>query len=266
MAMRDSLRLAPGFPPLALGLSILAWGALLTMDASPYGRYIHRGTWGTIGLGATLCVAVPGASWLAALVAYTIGWIVMTAAMMLPTTLPLTRIFDRMTADRSDRKILRWLLLCGYLAAWCGFGMAAYGLDWMLHATLTGDPWLARHPALPGALVLAMAGGFQFSALKYHCLDRCRTPLGFVLSRWHGRRPWRDALYLGLAHGVYCVGCCWALMLIMFGVGMGNLGWMLALGLAMAVEKNHTWGRRIATPLGVALLLLACVVLVDDFV
>ena len=76
--------------------------------------------------------------------------------------------------------------------------------------------------------MLAVAGVFQFSRLKYHCLDKCRTPLGFVTSHWHGPRPQRESFMLGLAHGMFCVGCCWALMLLMFLVGMGNMAWMFS--------------------------------------
>jgi predicted metal-binding membrane protein len=254
------------FPPLALSLAGLAWVLLLGLDASPYGRYLHHGDWGAVGLGAAICAAVPGGTWLAPLMTYVTGWLLMTAAMMLPTTLPLTRIFDRMVAGRSDGALLQSLLVMGYLVAWSGFGMAAYALDRALHAGLSGWAWLGRHPEMPGAMVMAVAGGFQFSRLKYHCLDKCRTPLGFITSRWHGPKPWREAFWLGLSHGGYCVGCCWALMLVMFFVGMGNLGWMLVFGLVMAVEKNHSWGRRIAAPLGGALLIFTCMVLLRDMV
>jgi len=111
---------------------------------------------------------------------------------------------------------------------------------------LHGD-WVA-------AAVLVGAGLFQFSALKYRCLDQCRTPFGFVTARWHGRAPLREALRLGVDHGLFCVGCCWALMLVMFVVGVGSIGWMLALAAVMAAEKNLPWGARLRTPVGVALV------------
>jgi predicted metal-binding membrane protein len=102
--------------------------------------------------------------------------------------------------------------------------------------------------------MLLLAGGFQFSRLKYRCLDKCRAPLSFVMERWRGRNELRNALLLGIDHGIFCVGCCWALMLLMFGVGVGNVGWMLSLGALMAVEKNMPWGRKVSRPLGLALL------------
>ena len=107
---------------------------------------------------------------------------------------------------------------------------------------------------------MALAGLFQFSELKYRCLDKCRTPLSFVIERWRGRAERWNALRLGLHHGLFCLGCCWALMLLMFVVGAGSVGWMLVLGAVMAVEKNLPWGRRLAVPLGIILLVWAGVV------
>lgn len=245
------------FPPLALGLVALSWITLLVWEASPYGRYLNHGDWTALGLGAAICAAVPGGAWLVPGLLYAGGWLLMSAAMMLPTALPLIRLFDRMIAIRPDRARLHFLLIAGYMLAWAGFGVAAHALDRALHAGLGGWDWLATHAWVPGAMVLAGAGAFQFSALKYHCLDKCRTPLGFLMGHWQGARPARESFILGLAHGAYCVGCCWALMLLMFVVGTGSLGWMFLLALIMALEKNHPWGRHLAAPLGGALLAAA---------
>jgi predicted metal-binding membrane protein len=247
-------------PPIALGLAGLSWVTLLAWEASPYSRYLNHGDWSTLGLGTAICAAVPGGTWLVPLLLYAGGWVLMSAAMMLPTALPLIRLFDRMIATRTDRARLHVLLIGGYLLAWGGFGIAAHILDQALHWGLGDWVWLAANPWVPGATMLALAGAFQFSALKYHCLDKCRTPLGFIMSHWHGPRPLREAFTLGVAHGVYCVGCCWALMLLMFVIGTGNIGWMFALGLLMAMEKNHAWGRRMAAPLGASLLVSAALI------
>src|SRR5205085_364555 len=101
-----------------------------------------------------------------------------------------------------------------------------------------------------------------FSSLKYRCLDKCQTPLSFVITHWRGRAPRWQAFRLGAAHGLFCVGCCWALMLLMFAFGMGSLGWMLLLAAVMAIEKNLPWGRRLSAPLGIALLAWAAFVVV----
>jgi predicted metal-binding membrane protein len=103
---------------------------------------------------------------------------------------------------------------------------------------------------------------FQFSSLKYRCLEKCRTPFSFVVERWRGKSPSIDALKLGASHGAFCVGCCWALMLLMFVVGSSSLGWMLVLAAIMAVEKNVPGGRRISTPVGIALIVWAATLVI----
>jgi predicted metal-binding membrane protein len=139
---------------------------------------------------------------------------------------------------RENRTSLHALLIGGYLLIWASFGVVAHLLDQTLHWQLGNWTWFAMHPRAPAAAVLAVAGAFQFSRLKYRCLDKCRTPLNFIMSHWHGPRPAWESFNLGVAHGVYCVGCCWALMLLMFVVGTGNIGWMLALGLLLVAKKS----------------------------
>jgi predicted metal-binding membrane protein len=90
--------------------------------------------------------------------------------------------------------------------------------------------------------------------LKYRCLERCRTPFAFVNARWHGRKPYREAFRIGFDHGVFCVGCCWALMLVMFATGVGSLLWMLALTAVMVAEKTSRAGARLVRPIGVTLV------------
>jgi hypothetical protein len=134
------------------------------------------------------------------------------------------------------------------LAVWLAFGVAAHLVDAGVRWAAAGSGWFVAHGAFVGAAVLAGAGLFQWSALKYRCLDECRTPFGFVASRWHGVSPAREALRIGIDHGIFCVGCCWALMLTMFVVGIGSVGWMLALAALMAAEKNLPFGRHLRTP------------------
>jgi predicted metal-binding membrane protein len=260
--MSGSRRLLAGgaFPPLALALVALSWITLLLWDAGPYGRYLDHGDWTSLGLAGAICRALPAGGILLPGLLYVAGWSVMSSAMMLPTALPLIRQFDRMVAARPDRTALHGLLIAGYLLAWGGFGVAAHVLDAGLHLLLAGSAWLARNAWVPAVVVMAGAGAFQFSRLKYRCLDACRTPFSFIASHWHGPSPHREAFGLGLAHGLYCVGCCWALMLLMFVVGTGSVGWMLVLGLIMAMEKNHPWGRHLAKPLGGALLSVAAII------
>jgi len=115
-------------------------------------------------------------------------------------------------------------------------------------------PFLEVNAWLFGVAVLTVAGWFQFSSLKYRCLEKCRAPFSFLSQHWRGTGQNAQAFLLGAHHGLFCVGCCWALMLLMFAVGTGNVGWMMGLGTIMAIEKNMSWGRRLSTPLGVGLL------------
>jgi predicted metal-binding membrane protein len=248
------------FVPIAGMLTGMAWVALWLWEQSPYGRYLDHPRWTDSGLAAALCQALPAGDVILPALLYAGGWLSMTAVMMLPTALPLFRLFDRLVQPRPDRTMLMALLVAGYLAVWAGFGIAAHLLDAAIHVGVRQSEWLMLNGWAIGAAVLAGAGLFQFSRLKYHCLDKCRTPFGFIAQRWHGPHPLQSALRLGLDHGVYCVGCCWAIMLLMFVVGTGNVGWMLALGAVMAVEKNMPWGRNLSRPLGGALLAIAAIV------
>jgi predicted metal-binding membrane protein len=178
----------------------------------------------------------------------------MSAAMMLPTTFPLLDVFRRLTQGRADRGLLMALLIAGYIGVWGLFGLVAHVVDIGLYQIVRDSTWLTFNGWVFGAAVLALAGLFQFSSLKYHCLHQCRTPTSFVLGHWRGHDERRQSFLLGVHHGFYCVGCCWALMLLMFVVGTGNIGWMFVLGAVMAAEKNLTWGRYLSVPLGVALI------------
>jgi predicted metal-binding membrane protein len=257
--------LEPRRPLLLLlgGLIALAWLALALWELSPHARYLDHGTWTELGVGAWLCRAVPAGPVLVPALLYALGWVLMIAAMMLPTTLPLLGIFERLTETRSDRSALLATLIAGYLLAWLGFGVAAHAVDYGLHDLAAGLPWLGFNGWLVGAAVLAMAGAFQFSRLKYACLDKCRTPFSFVNQHWRGAAAYRQSFRIGLSHGLFCVGCCWAIMLLMFVVGTGSIGWMLALGAIMAVEKNVSWGRRLSAPLGVVLLGWASFIVIE---
>jgi len=236
------------FLPILSSLVVLAWATLWIWEQSPYGRYLNHGQLAEFGGGGIAdSVLLPA-------ILYVAGWTLMTVAMMLPTSFPLFEIFRRLTRRRSDHMALTTLLIGGYLSAWVAFGAAAHAFDWILHQVFDQSIWLQSNAWVFGAGTLLVAGGFQFTDLKYRCLDKCRTPLSFVMQHWRGSHAHRQAFRLGVSHGLFCVGCCWALMLLMFAVGTGNVGWMLALGAVMAIEKNMPWGRMLSTPLGVALL------------
>ncbi len=244
---------------LVTGLVACAWLTLWLWSASPYARYLNHGGWAEGAL-AALCRAFPQGEWFVPAALYAGGWVLMIAAMMLPTTLPILEMFRRITAGRVDQNHLLRLVVIGYLAAWTGFGLLAHIVDGALLGFAAKFAWIDFNGWAVGAFVLGIAGIFQFSALKYRCLEKCHTPFGFIVERWRGTAPGREALRLGFDHGVFCIGCCWALMLLMFVVGTGSIGWMLALAAVMAAEKNLRSGKRLRTPLGVGLIVCAGIV------
>lgn len=251
----DARRHRRVFLPLLLALIGLAWALLWAWSLSPYAAYLAHGDWVAEGPVAALCQALPGGSLLVPALLTALAWLLMSSAMMLPTTLPLFEVLARLTQRRADRGRLLALLGLGYLLAWGLFGLLVHGLHGLLLAGIDRLPLLARHAWLLGVASLAAAGAFQFSRLKYLCLEQCRTPLSFAMAHWHGGpHPGRQAFVLGAHHGLFCIGCCWALMLLMFIVGMGHLGWMLLLAALMALEKNFAWGRHVSQPLGWLLL------------
>lgn len=167
-----------------------------------------------------------------------------------------------LAAARANAAPLLATVVAGYLSVWIAFGLAVQAANRYLAQPLLDLPWVAERPWLPAVSILTLAGLFQFSSLKYACLEKCRTPLSFIASHWHGGNEYRQAFRIGAGHGVYCVGCCWSLMLLMFLTGAGNLVWMLLLGVVMALEKNFPWGKKVGKPIGAALLLAAaCVAL-----
>jgi predicted metal-binding membrane protein len=122
--------------------------------------------------------------------------------------------------------------LCPCISGWSGLAAA---LQWVLHACLLLSPRVALTSALAGGALLVLAGLYQISPWKYACLTRCQSPLGFMLTHWREGR--RGALQMGSAHGAYCVGCCWALMVLLFVGGVMNLSWIAALAVLVLLEK-----------------------------
>ncbi|MBI4736486.1 MAG: DUF2182 domain-containing protein [candidate division NC10 bacterium] len=230
------------FATLMVVLVALAWLTLWVWGRSPYARFLsHHQLAEVRGGGALMLVFVA-------------GWTVMIVAMMLPTSLPLVTLFHTIVRRRPDARQLVILLVAGYLGIWTLFGLLVYAGDWVLHEAVERSPWLEANAWVIGAATLVLAGVYQFTPLKYRCLDKCRSPLSFIMEHWQGERDHAQAFGLGVHHGIFCVGCCWSLMLLMFAVGIGNLGWMLVLGMLMGMEKNMPWGRRLSAPLGAVLV------------
>ena len=195
--------------------------------------------------------------WPAALAVFLASWQVMTVAMMLPSSLPLVYMMIYATRRQRRPRLTLATFLAGYAAVWSAFAVAAFLGDGLVHRLAGSWPCLDEHPWMVGAATLAVAGAFQFSALKERCLTQCRSPFTFFVR--HYRRGLGGAWRLGLRHGAFCLGCCWALMLIMFGVGVGALAVMGLLAGVMLVEKTAPGGNRLGPAIGVGLLLLSVV-------
>jgi predicted metal-binding membrane protein len=218
-AQRPAARFQAGVLASLLGLAVLAWllthERMLGMDAGP----------GTDpgGLGF-----------------YVVSWVVMMSAMMFPSIVPMVLAFgfvQRRRRDRGsvDRAVSSWVFVGGYLLAWTAFGLLAYGLYAGVHSLSIPElSWHRGGPYLAGGVLLA-AAIYQLTPMKDACLRRCRGPLDFVLTHW--RDGPAGALRMGMAHGAWCVGCCWGLMAALFALGVMSLTWMVAIAGLIAVEK-----------------------------
>jgi predicted metal-binding membrane protein len=193
----------------------------------------------------------------AALLLFLAAWQAMVAAMMLPSGLPLIRLFEVVSGEQERPGRARAAFLGGYGVVWTGFGALAFLGDVGVHHAVEAVPAIAERPWLVAGSALALAGAFQFSELKDRCLSKCRHPGPYLLARY--RRGAAGGFRLGFAHGLFCLGCCWALMLVMFAAGVAVLWWMAALTAVMVYEKTGRHGRALTPLVGVALLALAAV-------
>ena len=211
-------------------LAAAAWAATLVLAQG------MAGMTGTMGFGIGAFVAV---------------WTLMMAAMMLPSVAPLASLYARsVSASRTARLSA---LVLGYLLVWAAAGVPAYGLAWL-------TSWLdSHHPAAAHGLAIAIfaaCGLYQLTSAKDRCLAHCRSPFGLLLRYGSFRGRTRD-LRVGAHHGAYCLGCCWALMLVLIAVGVMNIVAMVALAVVILVEKVSPRGELIARLAGGAALGLA---------
>jgi len=211
-------------------------------------------TWIAVDMGHPLVQltmpGVPGWSVLNALAVF-VMWAVMMAAMMLPSALPMILAFARL-GERSGEPARARVFVAAYLLVWTGFSAVATALQWMLQAVEWVDPMIVSTSLVLSGALLAIAGVYQFTPLKKVCLDTCRTPVGFLMGEW--RTGAAGAFRMGLRHGLFCAGCCWAVMALLFVGGVMNLPWIAALSIVVAIEKMAPRGERIAIVLGVVLI------------
>ena len=196
------------------------------------------------------------ALWLSGLMLL-LSWQAMTAAMMLPSSLGFIRMYAAAARNAPEFPAALALFLLAYFGVWTAFALIAFLGDMRLHALVDTVPWLDAHSQLILAGTLGFAALYQLTPLKDACLKACRHP-GMYLAR-HYQRGAANGLRIGLGHALFCLGCCWALMLVMFAAGVAHLAWMGVLGLVMLVEKGAPGGDRVVVPVGAALALLAVV-------
>jgi predicted metal-binding membrane protein len=209
--------------------------------------------WGAVHMdGPAAQLAMPMSDWSPAnWLAVMVMWAVMMAAMMLPSIAPMVMVFANLNRKRSEGGRML-VFVAAYLALWTAFSAAATATQWALQAEGLISPMIvSTSPPLSGALLI-IAGVVQFTPLKSVCLSACRSPLGFLMSDWQGGLwgAWR----MGLRHGLNCLGCCWALMALLFVGGVMNILWIAALTILVAIEKVAPRGEPIAKALGAVMV------------
>jgi len=239
-------------PPTVAGAIAVAWTLAVVAEVSGRGSALHHDALieGRLPYGLALAL-------------FLVAWQAMVAAMMLPSSLPLVRLFATAAVAQPRPRAAMAAFLGGYALVWTVFGWLAFAGDTMVHATVDSTPWLQQHEWLIAGGTLGLAGAFQFSALKDRCLEVCRHPGAFLLRHYERGLP--AAFNLGRRHGLFCLGCCWALMLLMFAAGVANLWWMAGLTALMVYEKTGPGGRRAVPVAGVSLLACASLVLAHPY-
>lgn len=165
-------------------------------------------------------------------------WVAMMAAMMFPAAAPMVLMYARM---KRGEPLSIALFTGSYITLWISFGALAFILGALVEGQVSRSEWVAMNWGRAGGLLIVLAGIYQLTRLKDVCLKQCRTPLSFVMHHWHEGRP--GALRMGLTHGLYCMGCCWLLFLVLVPLGVMNAAAMIAVTAVVFSEKVMPWGR-----------------------
>jgi predicted metal-binding membrane protein len=188
---------------------------------------------------------------------YVVLWGVMMVAMMLPAMTPIVGLVQTMARRKREQGAPftpAWVFVAGYVALWTLTGSVGYAADVAIQSLPDSFPTLRTYGALIGGLTLVGAGIYQLTPFKYLCLSQCRSPMGFLLTSW--RDGALGAFRMGLRHGLYCLGCCWSLMVVLFVMGTMNLVWMGILSTVIFVEKIVPYGVEMGRATGVAFIAL----------
>jgi predicted metal-binding membrane protein len=227
-----------------LALTLLAWAWIVPMAVDMYGPMTGASAW------------MMTTRWDAPrLVLLWLMWAVMMAAMMLPSALPLLLLYDNAQRRRTGSVTVSlnvYAMAAGYLFVWAAFSVGATALQRLLSTLLVMNAMMEMPGRTAVGVTLLTAGAYQLTPWKTACLQQCRSPLAFVTQRW--RRGRAGALRMGAEHGAYCLGCCWALMLLLFAGGVMNLTVIAGLTIIVLVEKLTPIGAAAARVLGVAML------------
>ncbi|MGM0858692.1 MAG: DUF2182 domain-containing protein [Pseudomonadota bacterium] len=242
---------------------LLTWLALITLSILAWGYLIMHGMHAQMPMDGGMANASDNG--MSLLVTATLMWSVMMVAMMLPSASPMLLTFLRIHQQR-ERKAgassATWVFIAGYLAVWLAFAGAAAVMQWALLQSALLSSFMGHVTPLLGGALLMTAGAFQFSNLKQACLNKCRSPLSFLMTEW--REGKSGALIMGIRHGAYCAGCCWALMLLMFVGGVMSLVWMAGLAVYFLAEKLLPQAERISRICGVLLAVAGMVILLTE--
>jgi predicted metal-binding membrane protein len=186
-------------------------------------------------------------------------WAVMMVGMMAPSATPIILLYAAAGAGRGERGLSLATLMfgLGYVAVWSLFSIGATLAQWALHhAALLSAAMASSNGILSGAILIA-AGAYQLTPWKSRCLTHCRSPLGFLMTSWRDGKS--GAFRMGFRHGAYCLGCCWALMCVLFVVGVMNLIWVAALTAFVLIEKLGPGGGIVARVAGAAMVTMGIV-------
>ena len=230
-------------------------GLLVVLTAACWFVVIRQAS----GMGMAMGLTMGMTAWL-----FLAMWIVMMVAMMLPAAGPMILTFHQVQVGRRRRGeafVATWVFVAAYLAVWATSGVAAWLGAVAAERLADGLGLSPRLVARIGGAVIVLAGLYQLSPLKYVCLTKCRTPLAFIMTSW--REGIGGAVRMGVAHGAYCLGCCWLLFVILFPLGIMNLAAMAVITLLIVAEKSLPGGRITARVAAGALVLYGAAVLAD---
>ena len=191
-------------------------------------------------------------------------WCVMMVAMMLPSAAPMILLFaaiNRKNGERGRSVVSTGIFVTGYIAAWGGFSVIATSLQWGLEELTLLTPMMASASLPFGSALLVAAGIYQLTPLKHACLRHCRSPIDYLGHRW--RSGMMGALIMGLEHGLFCLGCCWVLMALLFYGGVMNLNWIIGLALFVLLEKVAPAGHWVGRFSGIALIVWGTTILLQ---